>query len=217
MGQHPGVIEDRLSDFLCAVRHALDYAIMPDPDTRVAVREILRKLPARTTVGQTPEPGRNAACATFESALLAAENGPALTANVAKALRVLEPHLKWIQNPNYNARNQGALFKAGQTFVAPLGPSDFGGLVDAGDVLLSAMLMAPGVHYKEHHHAAPELYVILAGDSMWRRGGEPWKRHGAGALIHHASRQVHTTQSGAEPMLSLAIWYRDTASHATVV
>ncbi|MBC8240089.1 MAG: hypothetical protein H8E30_06385 [Alphaproteobacteria bacterium] len=217
MHQHPGTIEDRLADFLSAVRDALGGAIKPDADTRVAVETILTKLPMRLPIHNIPTPGRNEACGTFEAALNASEAGPAHTARIARALRFLEPHCRWLQNPNYTARNQGAKFKAGQAYILPVGPVANHGLTQSGDLLVSTMLMAPGVHYREHVHPAPEVYFILSGESFWRRGEEPWRRHGAGALIHHAPNQIHTTQSDTAPLLCLAIWYRDITSHAKVV
>lgn len=218
---HPGTIKDRLADFLIAVGDALNHAIKPDAETRAAVNAIMGKLPASISasisVGTMPTPGRLSASGTFDTALAASEAGPAHTARVARTLRVLEPHCRWLQNPNYNARNQGPGFMAGQCYVLPVGPAANRGLVPSDELLVSVMLMAPGVYYREHAHPAPELYVILTGESFWRRGGEPWRRHGTGALIHHAPHQIHATQADTGPLLCLAIWYNDIAAHARVV
>ena len=57
------------------------------------------------------------------------------------------------------------------------------------------MVDAPGphLHYPAHHHPAAEVYLILAGESLWRRGreGQVWTRRRPGDTVVHRPREEH--------------------------
>jgi hypothetical protein len=68
------------------------------------------------------------------------------------------------------------------------------------------LVLGPHLHYPDHHHAAEEIYVPLAGRAAWRKGDGPYVERPAGALIHHPSDVNHAMKTGEEPLLALYLW-----------
>lgn len=60
--------------------------------------------------------------------------------------------------------------------------------------------------YPEHHHAAEELYFILAGLADWAAENVEPRTLGAGNFVHHKPWQSHTMSTASEPMLALWGW-----------
>src|SRR5262249_3356270 len=87
-----------------------------------------------------------------------------------------------------------------------IGPNGF---FPGDDFLMGLLLLGPGVHYRDHHHAAPELYWLLTGPSEWRGGAGEFEMRDAGSMIWHKSRIVHATRTGATPLLAVWAWTRD--------
>jgi hypothetical protein len=68
------------------------------------------------------------------------------------------------------------------------------------------LLLGPHTHYPRHRHEAREIYVTLSGTAQWLQGDEIWRERRPGAVIHHASDELHAMQTGADPLLALYLW-----------
>lgn len=140
-----------------------------------------------------------------------AEDDPGL----AGAIGAATPDLGWI---TYDAYPPGAMdpgFVAGHAFASLVGA---GAPYAAGDFDFGLFLIAPNVLYRDHRHAAPELYAPLTGPHGWRF----WP--GAPLVVKPAHQPVwndpwapHLTRTGPVPFLCLYAWTRDAQSEAEVV
>lgn len=130
-----------------------------------------------------------------------------MSPDVAAALAEIEEFLHWRQNPNYSDRAMGrAGYMDNYAYAELIGPNGF---FAGDDFLMGLLLLGPGVHYRDHHHAAPELYWLLTGPSEWRRGTGDFAMHDAGDMIWHAPHVVHATRTGTSPLLAVWAWTRD--------
>lgn len=70
----------------------------------------------------------------------------------------------------------------------------------------------PGVHYPLRHHAAEELYFIIAGDAEWRQSDSPFETIGPGRFVHHASYEPHASRTGDRATLAVWVWAGDVST-----
>jgi hypothetical protein len=136
----------------------------------------------------------------------------AIDAALGAALKELSPDLSWRQNPNYVRRPPGPDFLEGYGYAVIAGP---GGLVPAS-IAMGVLLLAPGMLYPAHAHPAEEIYLMLDGDSRWRRKGEDWRESIGGAAIHHPPHLPHAMQAGRAPLCALYLWRGDLATDAAL-
>jgi hypothetical protein len=68
------------------------------------------------------------------------------------------------------------------------------------------LLLGPHTQYPRHRHEAQEIYVTLSGDAQWLQGDEIWRERRPGAVIQHASDEIHAMQTGANPLLAMYLW-----------
>jgi hypothetical protein len=68
------------------------------------------------------------------------------------------------------------------------------------------LILGPSTLYPRHRHEAEEIYIPLRGTARWEQGDAVWRERRPGAVIHHASDEPHSMQTGAEPLLALYIW-----------
>jgi hypothetical protein len=137
-----------------------------------------------------------------------------MSPDVAAALAEIEEFLNWRQNPNYSDASMGAGYMDNYAYTEIIGPHGF---FAGDDFLMGLLLLGPGVHYRDHHHAAPELYWLLTGPSEWRRGNGDFEMHEAGDVIWHEPHVVHATRTGASPLLAVWAWTRDVSEPARLV
>ena len=123
--------------------------------------------------------------------------------------------LNWITYDAYPPDKIGPFFRRGHAFASILGEaSPFA----ASDFELGLFLIAPGIVYRDHHHAAPELYAPLTGPHSWRFGsGRPLITKPAHSPVWNPARQPHLTRVGAVPFLCLFVWTRDVNQPAQVI
>ena len=77
------------------------------------------------------------------------------------------------------------------------------------EVLLGFFLLAPRTLYRDHRHAAAEIYIPLTGPNGWRFEQGAWEDHAVGKAIFNAPNVVHATRVYDKPFLSLFLWSRD--------
>ena len=71
------------------------------------------------------------------------------------------------------------------------------------------LILGPSTLYPRHRHAAEEIYIPLRGTARWEQSDAVWRERRPGAVIHHASEEPHSMQTGAEPLLAMYIWRSD--------
>jgi hypothetical protein len=126
--------------------------------------------------------------------------------DVAAGLAEIEEFLHWQQNPNYSDRVMGAGYMDSYAYAELIGPKGF---FAGDDFRMGLLLLGPGVHYRDHHHAAPEFYWLLTGPSEWRRGTGDFAMREAGATIWHEPHVIHATRTGTSPLLAVWAWTRN--------
>ena len=134
---------------------------------------------------------------------------------LAQAIEGAEPHLTWITYDGYPLEEIGTDFAKGHAYASLIGES---GNVAAQDYDLGIFLIAPHVLYRDHHHAAPELYAPLTGPHGWRFGPHtPLITKPAHHPVWNDAHRPHMTKVGPTPFLALFGWIRDVAQVAQVI
>jgi hypothetical protein len=131
--------------------------------------------------------------------------------DVAAALAGIEEFLHWRQNPNYSDQLLGPGYMDNYAYAELIGPHGF---FAGDDFLMGLLLLGPGIHYRDHHHAAPELYWLLTGPSEWRQGSGDFVMREAGETIWHEPHIVHATRTLTSPLLAVWVWTRDVSEPA---
>jgi hypothetical protein len=147
--------------------------------------------------------------------------GPALAAvdashgALARAIAAAASHLDWVTYDGYPRDQIGDAFATGHAFASIKGE---GAPFAASDFDLGLFLIAPHVLYRDHNHAAPELYAPLTGPHGWRFGpGTPLQILPAHRPVWNPPYHPHMTKVGAVPFLCLFVWTRDTSKLAQVL
>lgn len=157
-----------------------------------------------------PGPGRPHPVAARWLAPALAAVGPAHAA-LAGAIAAAAPHLRWAGYDAYPRDEIGAAFAAGHAY-APLLPEE------GVDFALGLFLIAPGILYRDHAHAAPELYAPLTGPHLWRFGpGRPLVAKPAHRPVWNPPFRPHLIRTGPAPFLAFYVWTRDVEAPAHVL
>jgi hypothetical protein len=134
---------------------------------------------------------------------------------LAKAIADARPFLSWISYDAYPRAEIGERFADNHAFASIIGE---GCALEAVDFDFGLFLIAPNLFYRDHHHAAPELYAPLTGPHAWRFiPGDPlvWKE--ANRPVWNQAWQPHATMTGEVPFLSIFCWTKDVALPAKVI
>jgi len=134
---------------------------------------------------------------------------------LAQAIGDAAGRLDWAPYSGYPLAEIGPYFPNGQAAGSIMGaPAPFA----AQDIDLGLFLIAPNVVYRDHNHAAPELYAPLTGPHGWRFGPDrPLVIKPAHEPVWNPPHQPHLTKVGAVPFLCLYVWTRDVAELAKVI
>jgi hypothetical protein len=125
------------------------------------------------------------------------------------------PYLHWQAYDNYPRDQIGEAFATGHAYASLVGKD---APFPAQDFDLGLFLIAPHVLYRDHAHAAPELYAPLTGPHGWRFGpGQPLQLQPAHQPVWNPPHQPHLTKVGPVPFLSLFVWTRDVNQPAQVL
>jgi Dimethlysulfonioproprionate lyase len=134
---------------------------------------------------------------------------------LSQAIQAAADHLPWVTYDAYPRAEIGEAFATGHAFAsiigadAPFAARDF----DAG-----LFLMAPHLLYRDHNHAAPELYAPLTGPHGWRFGpGRPLQVKPAHSPIWNPPFRPHLTLVGPRPFLGFFVWTKDVDETAVVL
>ncbi len=83
------------------------------------------------------------------------------------------------------------------------------GVIPHDDFLLGFFLLAPRLLYRDHIHAAPELYLNLVGPSGWRFEHGEWRDYQAGSVVWNSPNAVHAMRVYDQPFFSVFSWTGD--------
>lgn len=135
--------------------------------------------------------------------------------DLAAAIAAARANLDWVTYDGYPRDEIGDSFPDGHAFASIRGSE---APFAAADFDLGLFLIAPGVLYRDHHHAAPELYAPLTGPHGWRFGpGRPLTLKPAHQPVWNPAHQPHLTKVGAVPFLCLFVWTKDVDALAKVI
>ena len=134
--------------------------------------------------------------------------------DLVSAVRSIKDHLHWKANAAYPEDRFPDGYFDDWAFTQVIGP---GGIFDADDLMMGMFAMGPDIFYPQHYHLAPELYYTLTGTHGWQRGDGPWDTHASPKMIWHEANEVHATDVGSEPFLSVWVWTEDTQNWPVLV
>ena len=125
---------------------------------------------------------------------------------IAAALAVLAPALRWMQSASYTDEVLGAGFSENYAWCELIGAQGF---FKGDDFNLGFLLLGPGRHYRDHYHPAPELYWPLTAHSFWKKGASAFVERRQGEVIWHPSMEIHATITREKPLLAAFAWTRE--------
>ncbi len=135
--------------------------------------------------------------------------------SLAAAISQASAHLHWVTYNGYPPEQIGESFTNGHCFATLIGE---GCGLDAMDFDLGLFLIAPNILYRDHQHAAPELYAPLTGPHGWRfQPGDALAWKPAHEPIWNPPYQPHATKVGDVPFLCIFGWTENVNAIATVV
>ena len=130
------------------------------------------------------------------------------------------PALTWLGGETgYGGETGMEAFNANYAFTALAAPEAWvspGGAVTE-EIGLSFTVQGPGATYPPHVHKAVEIYYVVAGKALWKRGGEPWVERYPGEAVLHTAGMRHAMRTLDEPLVAMAVWLGDTNSPIAVV
>ena len=134
---------------------------------------------------------------------------------LAAAIGAAAPHLPWITYDLYPVEQIGPDFGRAHAYVSLVGEE---AVIRAKGFDFGLFLIAPHVLYRDHRHAAAELYMPLTGPHGWRFGpDQPVAIRPAHVPVWNPSLQPHMTKVGAVPFLCFFGWTGDVAAPAEVL
>lgn len=167
---------------------------------------------ARWAVGtpHLPKPRTLPACN-----LVASATEHMSSSRLAAAIRVATPLLRWGAYDAYPLSEIGERFASGHAFATLVGE---GGPFDARDYDLGLFVIGPSIYYRDHKHAAPELYAPLTGPHGWRfRPGDRLEWLPRDVPVWNEPFRPHATMTGQVPFLAIYGWTRDVNEIAQVI
>lgn len=189
-------LPDLLSEFLGETRRHFTERPGVLPQRLVRHLDALTPAVAPRSLAPAAEP----ACAHLPHLL---RDGAAETARLLTLVEGLTPRLAWERAP---IEETPAGFHPGHAYCMIAGD---GGFLPASRFMLGLFVIAPGMFYPNHAHAADELYYVLAGRAEWQVAGGAFAGFGPGALVSMPSLTPHAIRTGAEPVLILWAWFGD--------
>ena len=131
------------------------------PDDTPGVMEVLTRIAEQDLSEENfapAQPRRLPGCKHLPETVAA---GFIVSADVCSAIAAIEDQLHWTQTSHYTDETFGQPgYMDNYAFAEIIGEK---GLFRGDDFRMGLMLFGPGLHYIDHHHAAPELYWLLTG------------------------------------------------------
>jgi hypothetical protein len=162
-----------------------------------AVARFLQDWP-RVAVTRATQPRRLPVCRWLDSLEpLAAPETRALVREFVAAAETL----KWRQT--YSAADFGPEFLDSYGWTELIG---LRGPIPSETVACGFLMLGPQIEYPAHAHEAEEIYLPLAGEALWTRGGQKFVKRTPGAIIEHSAWMPHATKTLGDPLLAFYVW-----------
>ena len=148
---------------------------------------------------------------------IASISNPALQ-SIAEQIRLARNRLTWrvdcgLFYPKEVDVGQG--YRDGNMHSELIGPN--GCVFRDDDFSLGLFMLAPKTLYRDHSHAAPELYFNLTGPCGWRFDKGCWHDFASGSLVWNPEGLAHAMRTYDRPLLSFYSWTRNANSLCRVV
>ncbi len=135
--------------------------------------------------------------------------------SLASAIADAAAYLCWTTYDLYPRHEIGEAFATGHSFCSIVGKRC---QIEAEGFDLGLFIIKPNTFYRDHRHAAPELYAPLTGPHGWRFAkGDALEWQQAHQPVWNAPYRHHATKTGPNPFLGIFGWTRDTQEAATVI
>jgi quercetin dioxygenase-like cupin family protein len=191
--------EDRLERFLTLTTQAIAARVEANSPAELAMRRVRAAIaaPAPRRSQPAPPPLSPPAYQHLDPAMVSFERAGGELAQLATALRALNPDLVWRPRPS-----DDPVFTRGHANASVLGAEDTS-LEPRDDVRIGLSLVAPHITYPDHHHPPEEVYIVLS-PGEWRQKANPWHAPGVGGIVYNPHGILHAMRAGDAPLL--AIW-----------
>lgn len=134
---------------------------------------------------------------------------------LARAIRDAMPHLEWIAYDPYPRELIGATYAENHCMASLIGE---GGQIGAVDFDLGLFGFGPDILYRDHKHAAPELYAPLTAPHGWRfRSGASLDWRSSLEPVWNEPWTHHAFKSGPTPFLCVFGWTKDVSVPAEMI
>lgn len=126
---------------------------------------------------------------------------------LAKAISLAMPYLEWQAYDPYPRDLIGDVYAENHCMASLIGE---GGHVGADDFDLGLFGFGPNILYRDHRHAAPEMYAPLTKPHGWRfKSGNALDWRSSFDPIWNEAWSQHAFKSGRTPFLCVFGWTRD--------
>lgn len=125
------------------------------------------------------------------------------------------PLLHWHGYDLYDRTAIGESFASSHAYCSLIGED---GAIRSTDFDLGLFLIAPHIVYRDHRHAAPELYAPVTGPHEWRfQPDVPLTAKPAHEPVWNEAHGPHLIKTGAVPFLCIFCWTGDTDKPAEII
>lgn len=134
---------------------------------------------------------------------------------LAAAIEAAMPYLEWGAYDPYPREEIGDRYAENHAATTIIG---YGGQLKSDDFDLGLFVFGPDTVYRDHHHAAPELYAPLTGPNGWRfASGQPLVWQPAHQPVWNEPWKQHAIKSGPLPFFAIYAWTRDVCIPAQMI
>ncbi len=120
---------------------------------------------------------------------------------IVEGVAALADRMAWNQSYDEEEVSGDFLKQYGWSeLVGPTGP------IPSEGFAMGILMFGPSLNYPSHRHEAEEVYLPLAGTSLWQRADGDFAPLRPGAVIHHPPQTPHAMRTLSGPMMALYLW-----------
>ena len=134
---------------------------------------------------------------------LGAETQDSQTRVLLRAFQALSAGARWEQSYKRTDGLVGEDMLAGYGFIELVGKL---GPFVSDKIRLGVGAWGPHIKYPAHHHAAEEMYLLLAGSAWFELEGEAPVRRGPGDVVYVCPSRVHGLHTREDPVVVFYLW-----------
>jgi hypothetical protein len=134
---------------------------------------------------------------------------------LARAMRDTMPYLEWQAYDPYPRELIGDVYAENHCMASLVGE---GGQIGSADFDLGLFGFGPNILYRDHQHAAPEMYAPLTAPHGWRyASGEPLDWNSSHQPRWNEAWAQHAFKSGPIPYFCIYCWTKDANQSANMI